>query len=323
MSEKVLITGITGFIGSHLAEKLLKRKYEVYGIVRYATSRDLVPIKNILEDIVLLTADITDYKSFLMALETANPNFIIHLAALTPVRYSFEHPFEFEKTNFVGTMNVAHAILELPDPKTRKLVAASTAEVYGLQEKKPFKEDLPLNPASPYAAMKVAADAYLRMMARSYDLNVAILRASNTYGRKHDKGFIVEYLITEMLKGNKIYIGAPESVRDYMYVTDHVNAYIAAMEKETQAGEVFNVGTGIPTNNRELAIKIANELNFDQGKIIFGAYPPGYPWRPFASDQPYIVLDSTKIKSRLGWDVTVPLDEGLKKAIEHWRNKKN
>jgi len=319
--SRVLITGISGFIGSHLAEKLVSEGHEVYGVIRRVANRDLEVLKKILKDIVLVSGDVTDYVSIRNALKTTKASFIIHLAALTPVRDSFERPFEYQQTNFLGTMNLAHAMLELPDPQTRKLIAASTAEVYGLQEKKPLTEELVLKPTSPYAVSKAAADLYLQMMFQTYGLNGVILRPANTYGRKFDKSFMVEYLVTHMLKKEKVYIGAPNSVRDYVYVDDHVNAYLLAMEKEEAKGQIFNVGTGVGTNNKELAEKIAEKIGYDKSKIVLGSYPPGYPYRPLISDQPYIVLDATKIKTKLGWRPAVSLSKGLDKVISYFQGR--
>ena len=318
--SRVLITGVTGFIGSHLAEKLVYEEYDVCGVVRQVTNRDLKVVKKILKDIVIVTGDVTDYVSIRNALRTTKPDVVIHLASLTPVRDSFERPFEYQQANFLGTMNVAHAMLELPDPQTRKLIAASTAEVYGFQEKKLLTEELVLKPTSPYAVSKAAADLYLQMMFRPYSLNGVILRPANTYGRKFDKSFIVEYLVTRMLKGEKVYIGAPNSIRDYMYIDDHVNAYLLAIKNEEAKGQVFNVGTGVGVENKELAMAIAEKIGYDKSKITFGSYPPGYPYRPLISDQPYIVLDATKIRTMLGWKPIISLDEGLDKVISYFES---
>ena len=318
--SRVLITGATGFIGSHLAEKLITEGYKAYALVRRVANRDLQALKKISKDIAHLSGDVNNYVSIRSVLKATKPDFVIHLAALTPVRDSFERPFEYEETNYLGTMNVAHAMLELPDPQTRKLIAASTAEVYGLQEKKPLTEELVLKPTSPYAVSKAAADLYLQMMSRTYDLNVVILRPANTYGRKFDRSFIVEYSVTQMVNGEKVYIGAPNSVRDYMYVEDHVNAYLMALEKEEARGHIFNVGTGVGISNKELAEKIAEKMGYEKSKIVFGSYPPGYPYRPLISDQPYIVLDATKIKTKLGWKPTVSLNEGIDKVISYFKS---
>lgn len=316
---KVLLTGILGFIGSHMAEKLVKEGHEVYGVVRRVANRNMAVIENLLNDITLLSGDITDYVSTRNAIRTANPDVVIHLAALSPVRDSFERPFEYQQANMVGAMNVAHALLELPDPQNRKVVAASTAEVYGLQENKPLKETVSLCPSSPYAVSKAAADLYLQMMFNTFDLHGSIMRPANSYGRKFDTSFVIEYLVTQMLKGATVYVGAPNSIRDYMYVDDHVNAYLLAIENEEADGEIFNVGTGVGVSNRELAELIAKKIGFNMSKIKLGSYPPGYPFRPLASDQPYIVLDSTKIRKTLRWSPTVGLDEGIDKVIAYFK----
>lgn len=318
---KVLVTGILGFIGSHLAERLIKDDHEVYGLVRRVASRNMDVIKSILKDVTLITGDITDYASTRNAIKTTNPDVVIHLAALSPVRDSFERPFEYQQTNLVGTMNVAHAMLELPDPQTRKIVAASTAEVYGLQEKKPLTETLALKPSSPYAVSKAAADLYVQMMFNTFDLHGSILRPANSYGRKFDASFLIEYIVTQMLKGEDVYIGAPDSIRDYMYVGDHVNAYMLAIQNTKADGQIFNAGTGIGITNRELAELIAKKIGYNQKKIKFGSYPPGYPFRPVISDQPYIVLDATKIKKTLNWTPTLGLDEGIDKTIAYFEER--
>jgi GDP-mannose 4,6-dehydratase len=316
---KVLLTGVLGFIGSHMAERLVKDGHDVYGLVRRVANRNMAVIGNILGDITLISGDVSDYVSTRNALRTANPDVVFHLAALSPVRDSFERPFEYQQANLIGTMNVAHALLEMPDSKNRKILAAATAEVYGIQGNIPLTEDLPLHPSSPYAVSKAAGDLYLQMMFNSYDLHGTVLRPTNSYGRKFDRSFIIEYLVTQMLSDRPIYVGAPESIRDYMYVDDHVNAYLSAMKNPKADGQVFNAGTGIGITNKELTERIAKKVGYDTKKIKYGAYPPGYPYRPVISDQPYLVLDSTKIKKVLGWTPKTSLDQGLDKVIAYFR----
>ena len=316
---KVLITGMLGFIGSHLAEKLVDDGHEVYGVVRRVANRNLEVIRKVLKDVTLVTGDITDYASIRNAMKTVSPDIVAHLAALTPVRDSFERPFEYQQANLVGTMNVAHAMLELPDPQTRKLVAASTAEVYGLQGKEPLKETLALRPTSPYAVSKAAADLYLQMMFHTYNLNGSVIRPTNSYGRKFDTSFIIEYLVTQMLRGEEVYVGAPDSVRDYMYVDDHVNAYLLVIKNAKATGQVYNAGTGVGISNRKLAEMIAERIGYDRKRIKFGQYPPGYPYRPSISDQPSIVLDATKIRKALNWSPKIQLSEGINKVISYFQ----
>ncbi len=316
---RVLVTGIMGFIGSHLAQRLVDEGVEVYGLVRRVANRNMDVIGNLLKDIALVSGDVSDYVSTRNAVKTVNPDVIFHLAALSPVRDSFERPFEYQQANYIGTMNVAHSLLELQDPQTRKLIAASTAEVYGIQTNEPLKETLPLHPSSPYAVSKAAGDLYLQMMFNSFGLKGTIMRPANSYGRKLDTSFMVEYLVTKMLRGEKIYIGSPDSVRDYMYVDDHVNGYVLAMKNPKANGQVYNVGTTLGVSNKELALMIAEKVGFDKRNIALGAYPPSYPYRPLISDQPSIVLDSAKIRKELGWKPTVTIAEGIDKVIAYFR----
>jgi GDP-mannose 4,6-dehydratase len=316
----VLITGVTGFIGSHLAAKLLEKGYTVYGLIRHTSQRSLQQIKTILDETVVITGDLTNFHSMTNVIRSANPDYIIHLAAMSPVQYSFERPFEYELINYLGTMNVIHALLNMTDCRNRRLLVASTAEVYGLQEKTPFKEDLPLKPSSPYAVSKAAVDMYARMTNLVYDAGFTILRPTNTYGRLFQTNFIVEYLVTEMLRQMPVNIGAPDSVRDYIHVSDHVAAYMLAMEHERASGKVYNVGSGVGVSNRELAKRLSKIIDYS-GKIVYGTYPPGYPQRPIVSDQPYLVLDASRISMDLGWSPKVNLVEGLEKTVKYWKER--
>lgn len=320
--KRVLVTGITGFIGGELAHKLVEQGHDVFGFMQYIIGRDLTSLEDIKEKINIITCDIRDYFSVRASIKKVEPDFILHLAALSPVRLSFEHPFEFHDSNFIGTANISEALRDLYGSTKVRLVVASTAEVYGIQEKnEPFIEDLRLEPSSPYAVSKAALDMYLRMLHKVYEFNVVVLRNSNTFGRKYDSGFFTEYLITEMLKDKDIYIGAPDSVRDYMYVDDHVNSYILAMSIKNIEGQTFNISGGKGYTNKEWALKIAEMVGFQKEKIHFGEYPTGYPNRPLKSDQPYLVLNSSKAQKILGWKQTISPEEGLRKTIDHWKNK--
>ncbi len=319
MGKRILVTGGTGFIGSHLVQELVKRKYDVHCVV----APQIVGMHGITSEMLKgaekARCDITDYHAIRGLIKRVDPDFVAHLAALTPVRDSFENPFSFVNTNVVGTLNIAYALMEFEDFKKRKLVYASTAEVYGIQKISPVKEYAALNPSSPYADTKVMTDMQLRMMAYVYGLNATVMRCTNSYGRKTDPSFFVEYAVTTMLAGEKVYLGAPESKRDYMYVSDHVNAYIKAIETEHPSGEAFNACTNISLTNKDVAYKIADMVGFDKKNIVLGKYPPDYPLRPIQSDQPFIELDCSKIKKTLGWKPEVALDEGLKRTIAFWK----
>ncbi len=317
----VLVTGITGFIGSRLAEKLVQNGDEVSGLVRHASERQLSRIKGILPQIHIIEGDLVCYHSVLSAVESCDPDIVYHLGALTPVRLSFDDPYPYMAVNFDGTVNLVHSILKQA-PNCR-LIIASTAEVYGWQSGgKPIPEDSILNPASPYAVAKAAADQYVQMANKVYHLRGTIMRPINSYGRIGESGFFTEYIISKMLAGETCYVGTPESVRDYMFVDDHVNAYFEVAKSEKAVGGVYNVSPGNPVTNIQLVKKLSEMIGY-KGKVVSGSYPPGYAQRPQTQDPAYLVLDKTKITREIGWKPQFTLDEGLKRTIDMWRLRKN
>ena len=314
---RILITGVTGFIGSELAHSLVKEGgHELGGLVRTTSHKDHIEaVSDISQNISLFYANFTDYHAIKNIVRTFAPQYIVHVGAQTAVRNSFEMPHEYNETNYLGTINLIHAALEVPDFK--KFIFASTMETYGWQEKQePFVEETILHPASPYAVSKVACEKYIEMANRAYGLPYLISRACNTYGRKLNAGFIVEYIITTMLKGNDLYIGTPKAVRDLMYVDDHVNAYLTLL-KTDKKNMTFNFGTGLGMPMLEVAKKIKEKIGFS-GNII-EHFPPNYPWRPVAEE--YLSINTAKAKKELGWEPKHSLDEGLDRTIAYWKKK--
>ncbi len=314
----VLITGITGFIGSKLAARLTSDGHNVYGLVRHSSERELNRIQGIISQVHLIEGDLGRYHSVLSAVETSDPSVIFHLGAMTPVRLSFDDPYPYIGANFDGTVNLVHSVLA-KSPSSR-LIAASTAEVYGWQDgSKPITEEAALHPASPYAVTKVAADEYVQMANRVYHLKGTVMRPINSYGRTGESGFLVEYLVSKMLQGETCYIGAPDSVRDYMFAEDHVTSYIDAANSEQAIGRVYNVSPGNPVTNADLAKRLSKITEF-KGKVVFGSYPPGYPHRPRHVDPEYLVLDNSRITKELKWRPKYSLDEGLKLTVDMWKS---
>src|SRR5437660_11753177 len=165
------------------------------------------------------------FHSVLSAVETSDPNVVFHLGALTPVRLSFDDPYPYIGINFDGTVNLVHSIVK-QSPNTR-LIAASTAEVYGWQPADhSISESALLNPASPYAVSKAAADQYIQMANRIYHLRGTVMRRINSYGRVWETGVYTEYLISKMIAVVTSYICVPDSIRDYMFADAHADAYL-------------------------------------------------------------------------------------------------
>ena len=312
--ERVFLTGATGFVGSELARKL-SNEYSVFALVRTSSNRHtLDALKGTLDRIEVRYGNLTDYSSVKKIVKDVEPHYIIHVGAATAVRHSFENPMEFQKVNHMGTVNLVHAALDVPDFK--KFLFASTMEVYGWQEgKEPFTEETKLKPESPYAVSKVAAEEYIKMAGKAYGLPYIVSRACNTFGRKHSSGFIVEYLITTMLEGGTAYVGTPDAVRDLMYVDDHVNAYASGLKSKVK-DEVFNFGTGNMIPMKGLAGKIKEMIGFT-GDIVH-SFPPDYPSRPAVC--PFLSLNSTKARELLGWEPSTSLEDGLKKTVEYWKS---
>src|SRR5260370_8392623 len=174
----VLVTGITGFIGERLAKRLGDQGGDVYGLVRHSSERELKRIEKIVTKIHLIEGDLVRFHSVLSAVETSDPNIVYRIGALTPVRLSFDDPYPYIGINFDGTVNLVHSIIR-KSPNTR-LIAASTAEVYGWQPGDlPIPESAVLNPASPYAVSKAATDRSIQLANSIYHLPDTLIRPLN------------------------------------------------------------------------------------------------------------------------------------------------
>lgn len=301
----VLLTGITGFIGSHLAPKLNERGYKVFALLRHSPRIQKIP-----EYVVPITGDLLDIHSLKKAVRQSQPDVVINTAALTPVRKSFDNPFVYAKTNYIGTMNLVHASLECPI--LEKFIHASTAEVYK-PKMEMLKEEDALFGSTPYGVSKVAADYYVQMAGLCYGLPYIILRPTNTFGRKTENGYFIEKVVTTMMKEKELVLnGTPDVYRDFMYVDDHVNGYLKAIDYKGSQ-EIFNLST-----MRRLSIgqvtKLIKMLLGWEGEIKFGGKP-----RP--NDPISLVLDSTKARKLLGWKDEYALEEGVYKVEKHWSDK--
>ena len=306
--EKVLVTGGSGFIASHLIPKLVERDYDVYALDRYVTGRYVLGSQRSVKSVF---CNLNDYFSIRKTIRDIQPDYIIHLAALSAVSFSYDHPIEVLETNFLGTVKLAEACLQ-EIAHFKHFLFAGTSEEYGNQKHFPIKEDAELHPNSPYSVSKVAADKYLQYLHDAYDFPVTIFRNFNTHGRKNNTHFVVERTIVQMLKGERVLLGDPSPVRDFMYVDDHVNAYLTCLEHEKSIGEVFNFCTSRGVSIEELAELIRKFTDY-QGTVIWNTIPA----RPL--DIQVLIGDNSKAKTLLNWTPTYTLEEGLQKSIDYWR----
>lgn len=320
---KIFLTGGTGFIGSHLLEKL--GDHEVVSLVS-PTAIGTRPLPN---NGVIEYGDLTDHQKISSLIAKHEPEIIAHIGAISPVRNSFEAPYIYQEVNFLATINLVKSAMKLRNFK--KFIFASTEETYGWQkDRRPFTEDMQLNPGSPYAVSKAAAENYIKMAGRAFGFPHIVMKACNTYGRKNETGFVVEYIISRMLAGKTVQLGTPNAVRDLMFRDDHVDAYVKAIEFDVGTKEdvlrnmetdmnhyVFNFGLGSEPRMIDVAKKI-RELTGFTGEIKEG-FPADYPSRPVVED--YLSLNSSKARRMLGWEPKFDLDSGLRETVNYWKNK--
>jgi nucleoside-diphosphate-sugar epimerase len=306
---KILCTGSTGFIGSHLSIALSKQGHDVCCLDRYVVGRQFEGNHR-----RVVHADLNDHATVKEIVTREQPDIVVHLAAISPVAYSYNHWSEVLKTNFTATANLAE-VCRVNVPNLKQFVFAGTSEEYGQQIEFPIKESADLKPNSPYAVAKVSADKYLRMLYDAYGFPVTIMRPFNTFGRNGNIHFVTERIITQMLNGNQLELGDLSPTRDFLYVDDHVAGYLAAIGNRKAINRAFNVcsGRGITISNY---VKLISEILGWKGTITSGSLPN----RP--NDIACLIGDNTKIREVLGWKQTVTLETGLEKTIELLKEKK-
>jgi GDP-mannose 4,6-dehydratase len=306
---KVVVTGATGFIGSHIVPELLERDYDVYALERYVTGRYVL---GNLRNVKTVFGDLKDFFAIRKIIHEIQPSAVIHLAAVSPVAYSYDHPQENIETNLIGTVNLAEACLR-EVPNFKQLLFASTSETYG-NGPSPKTEDTPQNPNSPYAVSKLACEKYLLYMKDAYGFPITILHNFNTYGRKDNVHFVVERTIVQMLQGKTVRLGDPTPIRDFMYVADHVSSYLTCLGNEKAIGEVFNFCTGKAVSIKQLVQLIAELCGF-RNEVVWDTIPS----RPL--DINVLVGDYSKAKKILNWEPKFTLEEGLRLTIDFWKKK--
>ena len=306
---RVLVTGATGFIGSQLVPKLVEQGNEVYSLERYVTGRYVLGQNR---EVRTVFGDLKDFFAVRRIIREVQPDVVVHLAAISPVAYSYDHPQEIIETNLLGTVNLAECCLR-EAPNFRQFLLASSSETYG-NGPTPKTEETPQNPNSPYAVSKLACEKYLLYMSDAHNFPITILRNFNTYGRTSNTHFVVERTIVQMLQENAVRLGDPKPIRDFVYADDHVSAYLSCLEKPKKSiGQAFNFCTGRGVSIKEL-VELLGELTNFKGEIVWNTIPA----RPL--DIEVLVGDNSKAKQMLGWEPKHRLEDGLKLCIDHFKN---
>jgi len=316
---RVLITGITGFAGSHLADYILANHsdVEVFGTIRWRSRRE--NICHIEEKIVLFEADLKDIVSLKKCLAEIKPDRIFHLGAQSYVPFSWNCPVETFTINSIGQINLFEAILSLK--LSPKIQVAGSSEEYGFvyPDEAPMKETNPLRPLSPYAVSKVAQDLLGWQYFKSYGLRIVRTRGFNHTGPRRGEVFICSTFakqIAEIEKGKRdplIYVGNLEAKRDFTDVRDIARAYWLSIEKGEE-GEVYNIGTG-----KAYAMKEVLDMLLSLSKVNVEIEVDPLRLRP--SDVPILLSDCTKFVNLTGWKPKIPFHDSLQDLLNYWRER--
>lgn len=316
---KVLITGITGMAGSHLADYLLEKGgIEVHGIKRWRSR--IENIEHILNRINLHECELTDAYSVKKVLKEVMPERIYHLAAQSFVPTSWNSPADTLMNNIVGQLNILEALRELGLKDTRMQIAGSSEE-YGLvhENEAPIKETNPLRPLSPYAVSKIGQDYLAYQYYMSYGIFTLRTRAFNHTGPRRGDVFVTSNFakqtasIEKGLQKPVIHVGNLEAKRDFSDIRDIVKAYYLSLEKG-EAGEVYNVGSDRAYGINEMLQII---LSFSKIKVTVKEDPE----RMRPSDVPLLLCDSTKFRKKTGWKPEIPFEKTLEDLLNYWRER--
>ncbi len=316
---KILITGVTGFVGSHLAEYCLSldQQVEVIGTCRWRSRRE--NIEHLEDAINLYECDLRDASSVKTLLADIQPERIFHLAAQSYVPSSWNSPGETITTNVIGQLNIFEAMRETNS--TASIQIAGSSEEYGLvhPEEAPITEENPLRPLSPYAVSKVAQDMLAYQYFQSYGLRVVRTRAFNHTGPRRGDVFVTSNFakqIAEIEAGQRppiIHVGDLNPKRDFTDVRDIVRAYWLSLE-HCNLGEVYNVASGKAYRIKEV-LKILLDNSGQDIEVVED------PERLRPSDVPLLLGDNSRFCKATGWIPEIPFEQTAKDLLDYWRER--
>jgi dTDP-glucose 4,6-dehydratase len=308
--RRVLVSGAGGFIGSHLAERLVALGAQVRAFVRYNSRGDRGFIDgfapHVQERVETVMGDLRDADAVKAAMNDID--YVFHLGAMVAIPYSYVHPREVVESNVLGTLNILQAARSIG---VQKVVHTSTSEVYGTAQTVPMSESHPLCGQSPYSASKIAADQLVESFYRSFELPVVTVRPFNAYGPRQSARAVIPTIISQALAHDKVQIGATHTKRDLTFVTDTVEGFILLSDCAEAVGQTTNVGSGIEVSIKELAERVISQV----GRNVEIVFDPTR-LRPGRSEVERLFADNSKVKSLVGWEPKTSLDEGLRQTIQ-------
>ena len=304
--KKVLVTGGSGFIASHLCRRLIKEGADVSILTKYNSIIDNIRLANMWGRINVIEADLRNPDS-LQQIRALKPHIVYHFAAYNHVGDSFTHITEAIDVNGRGTANLFGAYSGY-----KKFIYISSSEIYGYQKAFPFSEDMTPFPVSPYAVGKYSGELYARMQRHVFNKPIVVLRPFNAFGPYQSPRAIIAELIIKCLKGEDIVTTKGVQTRDFNYVENLVNGFILAGQNDRALGEIINLGSG-----REISIstlvKEVHKLTDSKSRLYIGKLPyrPTEIWR--------MAADNRKAKKILKWESFIDFKEGLSDTIRWYR----
>ena len=316
--KHVLVTGADGFIGSHLVEALMERGCLVRAFAFYNSFNswgwlDTLP-KAVLQQLDVFAGDIRDPNGVLEAMKGCDV--VFHLAALIAIPFSYHSPDSYVDTNIKGTLNILQAARQLG---IARLLVTSTSEVYGTAQYAPIDEKHPFQGQSPYSATKIGADRLAESFYRSFDTPVVIVRPFNTYGPRQSARAVIPTVITQLLSGQtELHLGSLRPTRDFNYVLDTVEGFIALAEADAAVGKEVNIATGKEYSIEAVAQKLIAAINPEVHIIT-----DEQRLRPEASEVFRLMGDNTLLTTLTPWQPKHDLESGLRETIHWFRQPEN
>ena len=315
--KRVFVTGVSGFVGSHLVEKLLDFGAEVYGLVRRHSVPEYRNLAHIIKDFTLVEGNLSDQGSIIMALKRIEPDSIFHLGAQSFVPTSFNAPIETYMTNVIGTGNLLEAV-RITESTLENIHIACSSEQYGLvyPDEIPITEENPFRPQSPYGVSKVAAEYLALTHLKSYGIPVVITRGFNHTGPRRGLQFVTSIVARQVAKAivsgsRKVIIGNPDPIRDFTDVRDMIQGYLLAVE-HGKVGGVYNLGHGYGVSIKDLVKITANICDIE---VEVEIDPKRY--RP--AEVNILLCDYSKASNELGYKPRIPLTKAMLDNVEYFK----